>query len=79
MQRYGAPFNGGWMNWPISWLLPVELALHIHEVLTAVNDAVGRLEGDALEKWRGRNERLLQQALDIQAIRDELETADDGE
>ena len=78
MQRYGAPYAGGWMNWPIRWLLPVELALHTYEVLSSVADALGRLEGEALEKWQNRNERLLQQALDIQAIREEAEAADDG-
>ena len=78
MQRYGAPFAGGWMNWPIRWLLPVELALHVHEVLTAVADALGRLEGEALEKWQARNERLLKQALSYQAIREETEAAGDG-
>ena len=66
------------MNWPIRWLLPVELALHTYEVLSSVGDALARLEGEALEKWQNRNERLLQQALDIQAIREATEAADDG-
>ena len=66
------------MNWPAAWLLPVETALFVHDTLTAVNDARGRLEGEALEKWTGRNARLVQAAMNIQAIRDELEAADDG-
>lgn len=79
MQRYGAPFPNGWMNWPLRWLLPVETALHVYDVLTAVGDAMSRLEGEALEKWQARHERLCKQAVDIQAIREEAEEAADDE
>lgn len=79
MQRYGAPFAGGWLNWPARWLLPVEMALHVHEVLTAVADAMSRWEGEALDKWKERNERLIKQAFNYQAIRAEIEAGDDGE
>jgi len=78
MQRFGSPYEGGWKNWPAAWLLPVETALHVYETLTAVNDARGRLEGDALEKWTARNARVVQAAMNIQAIRDEVEATGDG-
>ena len=78
MQRYGAPYSGGWMQWPLRWLLPVETALNVYNALNAVNDATSRLEGAALEQWRQRNARTLEAALNIHAIRDELESGDDG-
>jgi hypothetical protein len=78
MQRYGAPYGGGWMEWPLKWLKPVETALNVYNALTAVNDATSRLEGDALVKWNERNKRTLQACLSIHAIREELENGDNG-
>lgn len=78
MQRYGAPYSGGYRQWPLKWLTPVEAALNVYNALTAVNDAINRLEGEALEQWNQRNARTVQAALDIHAIRDELESNDDG-
>lgn len=77
MERYGAPYSGGWMSWPLRWLTPVETALNVYNTLRAVNDAMSRLEGDALYEWQTRNKRVVQSALDIQAIRDEVEGDDD--
>jgi hypothetical protein len=74
MQRLGAPFDGGWMKWPLRWLRPVETALNVYEILTAVGQAMSTLKEDRLEKWRQENQRLIKQSLDIQRVRDELES-----
>ncbi len=66
LERYGAPFDGGWMSWPVRWLYPVETALYVYQVLTAVKRAMSTLDGDALDKWQAQNGRLLEAALDIE-------------
>jgi hypothetical protein len=66
------------MEWPLKWLKPVETALNVYNALTAVNDATSRLEGAALEQWRQRNKRTLEAALNVHAIRDEMENGDNG-
>lgn len=77
MKRFGAPFGGGWMNWPLRWLLPVELALNVYETLTAVGWAMSNLEGDSLTRWQAENTRLTKAALEIQNMRDGIETEND--
>jgi hypothetical protein len=74
MEKYGPPFAGGWMSWPLSWFRPVQTALNAYDTLTAVNRAMSHLEGDALRKWQGENGRLIETALAIQRLRDELES-----
>jgi hypothetical protein len=56
------------MQWPLRWLRPVETALNVYNVMTAAQRGM-KLEGEALKKWKKDNKRLLQAALDIEAIR----------
>jgi hypothetical protein len=77
LEKYGAPFAGGWTTWPLKWFMPVQIASNTYDTLTAVNRAMSRLDGEALDKWRSENGRLINAALTIQQIRDELEQ--DGE
>lgn len=65
------------MQWPLRWFKRVELALNVYDTLTTVNDAVSRLEGKVLADWNSRNAKMVEAALNITAIRDELE-ADNG-
>lgn len=65
------------MQWPLKWVKRVELSLNVYDTLTAVNDAVSRLEGKMLDEWNKRNAKLVEAALNIVAIRDEME-ADNG-
>lgn len=76
MQRYGAPYSGGWMHWPVKWLLPVETALNVYDTLTAVNTAMSRLSGEQLASWQAENSRIVKSALEITRLRDELENGD---
>lgn len=73
MERYGAPYSGGWMQWPLKWLRPVDTALNVYYTLKNVGDAMSKLEGKALAEWQGRNQRLLDAAAAIAAIRDDVE------
>jgi hypothetical protein len=75
IERYGSPFSGGFMSWPLKWLIPVETALNVYNTLTAVNHAMNTYEGEHLAKWQTANARLVQSALDIQAIREEVEAS----
>jgi hypothetical protein len=62
------------MTWPLKWFRPVQTALNTYDTLTAVNRAMSHMEGDALRKWQSENGRLIETALDIQRMRDELES-----
>jgi hypothetical protein len=64
------------MTWPLHWLRPVETALNVCRILTSVNEAMDRLEGDALDRWNRKNGRLVKAALDIQRLRDRLENGE---
>ena len=77
LERFGAPYSGGWMTWPLRWLIPVETARNVFDTVSAVNRAMSEYEGDALDKWRQRNQRLIHAALAIEEIRSEAEA--DGE
>ena len=65
------------MTWPLRWLIPVETARNVFDTVSAVNRAMSEYEGDALDKWRQRNQRLIHAALAIEEIRSEAEA--DGE
>lgn len=78
IEQYGPPFAGGWMEWPLKWLHPVETAHNVYRVLSEYTDAMNRYEDDALQDWRKRNARLEKAALAIIRMRDELE-GDDGD
>ena len=52
----------------------METALNVYEILMAVNRAMGQLDDDALREWQTKNAALWAQALDIQRVRDELES-----
>jgi hypothetical protein len=85
LQRYGAPFAGGWMQWPLKWLTPVQIAMNVYDTLTAFNAAMerfsemnGKARADAERKWMAKNGRLVQRALAIQRLRDELENDGNG-
>ena len=69
----GAPWAGGWMQWPARWLIATETARSVYDTLTAVNRALNTLEGDALDTWRNENSRLLDAALAIERLRNEGE------
>jgi len=69
MERYGAPFAGGFMQWPLKWLRPVETAMNVYQTLTAVNSAMKRMEGEALTKWKTDNARSVRMAVDIERLR----------
>lgn len=73
MSRYGAPFAGGWMTWPLRWLHPVETALNVYDTMSAVTSAMSRLKGDDLDKWNSENARLSRSALAINRLRDAME------
>lgn len=73
MQRFGAPYSGGYYEWPLKWLIPVEMALTVYDNLTAVARALDTMKGEALAKWQSDNKRLLASVEAIQTIRDELE------
>ena len=70
-KQFGAPYRGGYRDWPIRWFLPVETALNVYEVLTTVNRAMSNMEGDALAKWNSDNRRIVDAALAIQKVRDD--------
>ena len=77
-ERFGAPYSGGYREWPLRWLIPTETARNVHDTLTAVQRAMSDMKGDALDKWRRRNPRLIKAALEIEEIRAELEAHDGG-
>ena len=74
IQRYGPPVAGGWLNWPLRILIPAETALNVFETLTAVNNAMIRMEGDALARWQRQNAAVVRQALLIERIRSDVES-----
>jgi hypothetical protein len=75
IERYGAPFDRGWMHWPLRWLTPVETALNVYQTLSSVKRAMSNYSDnpEALKKWNERNSDIVQAALDIEAIRQEIE------
>jgi hypothetical protein len=80
IERYGAPFDGGWMRWPLRWLIPVEAALNVYQTLSSVKRAMHTYSNnpEALARWQEQNGRLLEAALDIEAIRNEEERRSAG-
>ena len=72
-ERFGAPYNGGYRQWPLRWLIPAETARNVYETLTAVQRAMNEMEGESLNRWRERNPRLIAGALAIEALRADME------
>jgi hypothetical protein len=70
LRRYGAPWEGGWMSWPVRWLIDTETAEDAYTALTEVNRAMSRLEGERLEEWQRDNAKMVRRALEIEALLD---------
>lgn len=66
------------MTWPVRWFWPVEKALNVYEILTIVDDAISTMKEKELQEWKAKNNRLVQEALNIRRERDKLEAADNG-
>lgn len=77
MERFGAPFAGGWMAWPLRWVRRVELALNVYGALTTVGRAMSLYDGEALGKWQRENQRLVDAVAAIQRMRDEADGGDE--
>lgn len=71
LERFGAPYAGGWMTWPARWLIPAETARGVYDAMTAVKRAMSSLQGDALEKWKADNAGAVKTALWAERLRDE--------
>jgi hypothetical protein len=68
LRRYGDPWAGGWMTWPVRWLIDVETAEDAYTALTEVNRAMARLDGDRLAEWQRDNAGMVKRALAIEAL-----------
>lgn len=79
MERFGAPFAGGWLSWPLRWVRRVEMALNVYGALTTVGRAMSMYENDtnALAKWQRENQRLVDAVAEIQRMRDEAGSGDE--
>lgn len=68
MKRYGDPWPGGWMAWPVKWIMEVEMAEDAFTSLTEVSRAMSQLDGEALEKWRAAHPHYIETALKIETL-----------
>lgn len=68
LKRYGDPWPGGWMTWPLRWLLDAEQAEDAYTALTEVNRAMSRLEGERLAEWQAEHWRMVDKALEIERL-----------
>lgn len=50
----------------------------MYEILTIVDDAISTMKEKELQEWKAKNNRLVQEALNIRRERDKLEAADNG-
>lgn len=74
LKRYGDPWPGGWMSWPVRWLLDAEMAEDAYTALTEVNRAMRQYEGDRLIEWQRDNAQMVRRAMEIEALLDEGDT-----
>lgn len=68
LKRYGEPWAGGWMVWPVKWVIEMETAEDAYTALTETNRAMSKLDGDALDEWRANHSHYVNRALEIETL-----------